>query len=204
MYRLLWEIWTYLNHVKTREERERGSESEGTLCIKKALESSDQLETLSWDLHETPESSIQGKAQWRYISSSRLLESNCNSFSSRHNSQAEPRGSWGCSIKLSSFKAIILILCHVHEYTHVCVYSWKLFTYMFMDMDLFKLTDSPNSIRKMFLPCLDLVFVCSTSFSYSLPQTSAFSSSALLASKVNLPHKEGCTGPQGLYSRTPI
>lgn len=108
-------------------------------------------------------------------------------------------------VQLSSHRLKLLFWFYaMFMNTYVCVYSWKLFTYMDMDMDLFKLTGSPNSIRKMFLPCLDLVFVCSTSFSYSLPQTSAFSSSALLASKVNLPHKEGCTGPQGLYSRTPI
>lgn len=40
-----------------------------------------------------------------------------------------------------------------------------------------------------------LSFFALSVFLTAFPQASAFSSSALFASKVNLPHKEGCTGP---------
>lgn len=72
-------------------------DSKGTLYMRKALGRSDQLETL--ELRETYIKPLNPPFRERHSkeahSSSRLLEFNFNSFSTRHNSQAESRGSWG-------------------------------------------------------------------------------------------------------------
>lgn len=76
-----------------------------------------------------------------------------------------------------------------------------------MDMYLFKRTDSPNSIRKMFLPCLDLLFalpVFLKAFPKPQPSQVLLCSHLKLASLIRKAARGPRASPPGHKSRGPF